>query len=705
MRGLRSVLLRVCALTLALVLVLPAQVALGDRAPHRPRVAESEEALDPEEQGWPEETGRRTHSSKTYAKPDGSHVAVVEPRPIHFKDDRGNWADIRPEFVVGDAPGRFRSAATSVPVSIGRPDGRYAPAELEGDGWKVSIDLLGADEQTALVAGQRASFNSVMKDTDLVYESVNEGLKENLLLHSPDAPDTFRFLMSHEGLELRQVPGRDSWSLYRPGEAERALDVGGICVWDDSEDELGDPVYCDAARMRVEAVGDDEAIVTYTVPRDWLDDPERAYPVTIDPSLTMYRDIDTYVSQYYANTNYNSSTMLVSGYNGGRHRSFVYFDLRGVVPEWAAVSPSTYFKVFQYYRTSSYRKYARAGVVNQAWGYSTTWNNQPSFSYLGQVPVTATYQWLTYGCGATVQRWLDDYTTNHGFSLYSANEYSRYENRRFRSGEYATSAYRPRLVINYTTAPETPTGVGGSTGALDWHRETDRDHDGMADALNDMPREGRGQATFTWSPAERAAGYRVVMWDGRSYRQVGKVYGKGNTSWSTEGLGLYPPDSEIESWGPDNSYSGNGWNRAATPDDPTNVRTVSVPDDYEGAGVTVTDGTYLYVRRWYTYDGPTQWLKVGTGLNGTVSGQSYGYVGPDFGSDRILSAFYQDGFIYSGRAESPTTILGVATAASDESTTTRVFEFDEPLLAKKHERTDHHLGSADLCTRHPADIR
>ena len=695
MRGSCSVLARGCMLALVLALLFPAQVAAGDQAPQKRRVAELQGALDPEERGWPEEVGKRTHSSKTYARPDGSHVAIVEPRPIHFRDERGNWADIRPEFIVGDTPGRFRSAATSVPVSIGRPDGRHAPVELEGDGWEVTIDLLGADEQTALVAGKRAAFNSVMNHTDLVYESVNEGLKENLVLHSSDAPDTFRFLMSHEGLELRQVPGRDSWSLYRPGETERTLDVGGLCVWDDSKDELGDPEYCDEATMRVEAVGDEEAIVTYTVPREWLDAEERVFPVTIDPSLTMYRDIDTYVSQYYANTNYNSSTMLVSGYNGGRHRSLVYFDLRGVVPEWAKVNSNTYFKVYQYYRTTSSTKYARAGVVNQAWGYSTTWNNQPSFSYLGQVPVTATYQWLTYGCGATVQNWLDDYTTNHGFALYSANEYSTYENRRFYSGEYGTSAYRPRLEINYTTAPDIPVGVGGSTTALEWHRETDRDDDGVADAPNDAPREGRGQATFTWSPAERAVGYRIVMWDGAAYRQVGKVYGRDNTSWSTAGLGLYPPDSEIEGWGPDDTYAGDGWYRAATPDDPTLLRTVSMPDDWEGAGVTVTDGTYLYVRGWYTYDGPTQWLKVGTGLNGTVSGQSYGYAGPDFDGDAVLSAFYQDGFIYNGRAESPTSVLGVATSASDESTTTRTFEFDEPLLRRS---TNAPITTSDLAS-------
>lgn len=63
-----------------------------------------------------------------------------------------------------------------------------------------------------------------------------------------------------------------------------------------------------------------------------------------------------------------------------------------------------------------------------------------------------------------------------------------------------------------------------------------------------------------------------------------------------------------------------------------------------GAGVTVTDGTYLYARRWGNYPGPTAFVKVGTGHGGTIAGQNLGTVGPSL-PDSLSAAFHQ-GFIY-----------------------------------------------------------
>lgn len=63
-----------------------------------------------------------------------------------------------------------------------------------------------------------------------------------------------------------------------------------------------------------------------------------------------------------------------------------------------------------------------------------------------------------------------------------------------------------------------------------------------------------------------------------------------------------------------------------------------------GAGVTVTDGTYLYARRWGSYPGPTAFVKVGTGHGGSIAGQNLGTVGPSL-PDSLSAAFHQ-GFIY-----------------------------------------------------------
>ncbi len=69
-----------------------------------------------------------------------------------------------------------------------------------------------------------------------------------------------------------------------------------------------------------------------------------------------------------------------------------------------------------------------------------------------------------------------------------------------------------------------------------------------------------------------------------------------------------------------------------------------------GAGVVCSDGTYLYVKGFYTsqdlYPGGDLFARIGTGFNGTVAGQNYG-LATETPIQSISATFHSDGFIYS----------------------------------------------------------
>ena len=73
-----------------------------------------------------------------------------------------------------------------------------------------------------------------------------------------------------------------------------------------------------------------------------------------------------------------------------------------------------------------------------------------------------------------------------------------------------------------------------------------------------------------------------------------------------------------------------------------------------GAGVLCSDGTYLYVKRFYTarnlYPGGDLFARIGTGFNGTVAGQNYGLV-TEMPIQSISATFHSDGFIYSEHSD------------------------------------------------------
>lgn len=230
-----------------------------------------------------------------------------------------------------------------------------------------------------------------------------------------------------------------------------------------------------------------------------------------------------------------------------------------------------------------------------------------------------------------------------------------------------------------------PVGTASvSKSASEWFREVDRNGDGASDTPGDLPDLGRGQVQLSWAPSEIADGYIIKLYDGVVHQQVGKVYGSSTTTWSTEGLGIYPSDSRIAGYGAANSYTGNPFTSAAAPRAMTREATLTV-DGLTGAGVVVTDGTHLFTRRWggSTYGGATAWHKIGTGLHDTTAGEDYGVVGPDFAGKDIRSAFMLDGYIYNGYVDmvaGSASVTGVWKSAEASDTATRKLTLSQPPL-------------------------
>ena len=73
--------------------------------------------------------------------------------------------------------------------------------------------------------------------------------------------------------------------------------------------------------------------------------------------------------------------------------------------------------------------------------------------------------------------------------------------------------------------------------------------------------------------------------------------------------------------------------------------------ELDGAGIVCTDGTYLYVKRWFSddstvYPGVDRFARIGTGFNGTEAGQFYEFLS-GVASSSISATYHSDGFIYN----------------------------------------------------------
>ncbi|WP_455583728.1 DNRLRE domain-containing protein [Geobacillus zalihae] len=229
----------------------------------------------------------------------------------------------------------------------------------------------------------------------------------------------------------------------------------------------------------------------------------------------------------YPTTNYSSSSskwdsaqgqyvLKVGYYDGttGTCYGFLHPDLSSI--KYMNVTNAT----FHVYVTHSYYTTTPTGlwldVVDSSWSASTlTWSNQPSSTNIGKVDV-ARDQWAQFDVTNTVKEWAFGTKPNYGLKLHTNGNGQTYWKKVVST---TNSSYKPYLSVTYTIpVPHTPTGTAFSNG------------------------DGTGYINLSWDPVPGAAGYKVWIYNGKSYEafDVGNV-----TSWSTKGKKIWPTPSEI----------------------------------------------------------------------------------------------------------------------------------------------------------------
>lgn len=120
-------------------------------------------------------------------------------------------------------------------------------------------------------------------------------------------------------------------------------------------------------------------------------------------------------------------------------------------------------------------------------------------------------------------------------------------------------------------------------------------------------------------------------------------------AWKQQSLQLWEPNKSSL------KLENDGLILSAKPQ-PLNINSDSREDgftirDHTGSGIVVTDGTWLYAKRWYNdpttiYPGTDYFTRIGSGLNGTFRTGNFGVFG-DSTTAGISATYHSDGFIYN----------------------------------------------------------
>ncbi len=408
---------------------------------------------------------KRTVYSKTYRLSDGSYQFISRAEPIHYKDNSGAYVEINNAITdtVKQAGYKYTNTANqwnahfsekldnsdAVMLTSGKYSISFSLTEQTGTAGVVKATVLASSKDNLSAYHQKLSadnravlYPDVAENVDIAYTVQADALKEDIILNSPLAPSVYKFRLTTNGLTIKETDGK--LSLYTAADEE----VFSFA-----------PLYMeDANGKRSENV-----TMTYTsvkngyelnvsADEEFLNAKDTAYPVVIDPTVTITGSSNTYdtcVDQQYPSTNYYLAESLWTGGKVGTNamRTYIKFDLPTDIYVSSQVTSAFVFVMKRDYETPHIKAYP----VTSSWSSSAvTWNNKPNFNSEIYTPEVFNTEANRYRLNVKniLQCWLFGSIPNHGLVLKEPNETDSAQKTRFYSSE-ASSPNKPELVIEY----------------------------------------------------------------------------------------------------------------------------------------------------------------------------------------------------------------------------------------------------------------
>ncbi|GGS22538.1 polymorphic toxin-type HINT domain-containing protein [Actinokineospora fastidiosa] len=217
----------------------------------------------------------RGEYKRTYDNPDGTQTSEYSSRPLNYRAPDGSWQPIDPALVRAGTG--WSNTADQVDVGIAGSAGarRLATVRLPS-GQEIAYGVRGARDVAGRADGSTVTYPGIADGVDLTLRSQPGGVKEVLVLRTPEAQRRWVFPLHLSGLTARTVDGRVA--LHDGAGAEVAQIPPGHMT-----DAAGQTSVGVAYRL-IEG----GRALEVTLDQAWLDAPERAYPVSVDPTVNGY---------------------------------------------------------------------------------------------------------------------------------------------------------------------------------------------------------------------------------------------------------------------------------------------------------------------------------------------------------------------------------------------------------------------------------
>jgi RHS repeat-associated protein len=233
-----------------------------------------------------EVVAKRTATSRTFELSDGQLETRLYQTRVNYRDAEGDWQPIEQELHQS-SDGIVENGDNAFDVHLPE-DLNQAPAKVAVDGDWVSEMPIGIRVASADVEQGIASYDA-SGASELQFSGLPNGLKENVVLADASAPSTYSFRVD-ASRGVAPSLNRNGSIVFADGEGNVVFVMPAPVVYD--SDGVAAPR--DAVAYSVEPADDgSDWTLDVSVDREWLAALDRAWPVTLDPSITLpepYKD-------------------------------------------------------------------------------------------------------------------------------------------------------------------------------------------------------------------------------------------------------------------------------------------------------------------------------------------------------------------------------------------------------------------------------
>ena len=378
----------------------------------------------------------RGENVKHFKLTNGITKAVVYPQAVHYKDESGKWIDINNALTLN---GTAYSTKNKSEIKFANKSGSTGLVSIKDGEYKIDFTPVNVNKVNAEIENpqsnsgrkfedmsvlnnivSKAIYKNILDGIDFEYVLVGNNIKENIIVKEKQNTYSYSMELKLDGMTAEMKNGSITLSDADTGEA--VYTIPAPYMYDSNG------AYSEAVEYTLVQNSKWKYTLTVTASAEWINAQERAFPVTIDPTVVVAQSsTDTFMT--YDNTDYGAMPFLMVGNFMGSYidvPGFIKFNVIEAIPNGnLLVNAKVAVFLDSVSKEGDVQLYLGVFEATDDWVNDEEFSYSNSSEYYSSSPIHSVEVTTSGVCEWNItelyKKWLNGEATNNGICIKAVN--------------------------------------------------------------------------------------------------------------------------------------------------------------------------------------------------------------------------------------------------------------------------------------------